>query len=81
VHVHFGGDWLVFTRILLTGQAGGLQPGRGLESGPASNQDFYRGRLRSEPYYCQWELLGTVSQLSLLAAVDTIPFDMQDAWF
>jgi hypothetical protein len=73
--------WPVFTRILLTGQAGGLQPGRGLESGPASNQDFYRGKLRSARYYCQWELPVTLPQLSRLAALDTVPFDMQDAWF
>ena len=54
---------------------------RGLESGPASDQDFYRGKLQAARYYCQWDLPVTLPQLSLLAAVDTVPFDMQDAWF
>lgn len=58
-----------------------IAAGRGLASGRASDQDFYRGKLQAAHYYCQWELPATRQQLSLLAAVDTAPFDMQDAWF
>jgi len=58
-----------------------IAAGRGLASGRTSDQDFYRGKLQAAHYYCQWELPATLQQLSLLASVDTAPFDMQEAWF
>jgi hypothetical protein len=53
---------------------------RGLAGQPA-DADFYRGKLQAARYMTAWELPATRPQFDLLAAVDSIPFDMQDRWF
>ncbi|WP_237065749.1 acyl-CoA dehydrogenase [Microbulbifer guangxiensis] len=55
---------------------------RGLESASGhSEQDFYRGKLQAAHYFSEWELPQVGPQLALLAAGNSTPYDMEDAWF
>lgn len=54
---------------------------RGLAAADDADRAFYQGKIHAARYYCTWELPATAAQFDLLANVDSIPLDMQDAWF
>ncbi len=49
--------------------------------GDEADADYYRGKLHAARYYFQWELPGSAAQFTLLRAIDTVPYDMQESWF
>ena len=53
---------------------------KGLADRPA-DADFYRGKLQAARYMITWELPATLPQFALLAEPNSVPLDMQDAWF
>jgi len=53
---------------------------KGLADRPA-DADFYRGKLQAALYMITWELPATLPQFVLLAEPNSVPLDMQDAWF
>ncbi len=52
-----------------------------LPSAPPSDAAFYRGKVQAARYWFGWELTQTVAIAELLERGDTVPYDMQDAWF
>ncbi|QYJ91006.1 acyl-CoA dehydrogenase [Shewanella halotolerans] len=53
------------------------------EEGSLSVDDanFYQGKLQAARYYLEWELPEIDPQIALLESYNSVPFDMQDAWF
>lgn len=53
------------------------------EEGALSVDDanFYQGKLQAARYYLEWELPEIDPQIALLESHNSVPFDMQDAWF
>ena len=47
----------------------------------APDRDFYRGKLHTARYYCDWELPQIDWQAALLQRADPAPFEMRDTWF
>ena len=46
-----------------------------------SEENFYRGKLQAARYYIEWELPEIAPQIALLRRGNSVPFDMQEAWF
>ncbi|NIB40451.1 acyl-CoA dehydrogenase [Pseudomaricurvus alkylphenolicus] len=46
-----------------------------------SDRDYYLGKLQAARYYIQWELPEIGAQAELLMQFNSVPLDMQDAWF
>jgi butyryl-CoA dehydrogenase len=54
---------------------------RAVAQASAGDLPFYHGKLQAARYWMQWELPRTVELAALLTRLDSIPYDMQDAWF
>lgn len=46
-----------------------------------ADEAFYKGKLQAARYYVKWELPETKAQAELLTRLDSVTFDMKDAWF
>ncbi len=51
------------------------------QSSAESDKNFYRGKLQATRYFFQWELPEITPQAELLERFDSVPLEMQDAWF
>ncbi|WP_078084610.1 acyl-CoA dehydrogenase [Microbulbifer mangrovi] len=47
----------------------------------AEDKNFYRGKLQAARFYIQWELPEITPQIALLESANSVPFEMQQAWF
>ena len=45
------------------------------------DRNFYLGKVQAARYFIEWELPEIFAQVDLLKSVNTVCFDMQDAWF
>lgn len=60
----------------------GLVAARAQEATPHEvDKDFYNGKLQAAAYYFDWELPQVELQWHLLSEVNSIPYDMKDAWY
>jgi butyryl-CoA dehydrogenase len=60
----------------------GLVAARALETNPGdADRQFYKGKLQAAAYYFDWELPQVEPQWRLLSEVNSIPYDMVDAWY
>ncbi len=58
-----------------------LQQAKVVVESPDRDTDFYRGKLQACSYFFNWELPSIQSHLDILERIDTIPLEMEDAWF
>ena len=54
---------------------------RALENAPATDADFYQGKLQACRYFFRYELPKTAAQHALLRSLDATCLDMHDQWF
>ena len=54
---------------------------RALENAPATDADFYQGKLQACRYFFRYELPKTAAQHALLRSLDPTCLDMHDQWF
>jgi butyryl-CoA dehydrogenase len=60
----------------------GLVASRALDSRPVeADVPFYKGKLQAAAFYFEWELPQVEPQWRILSDVNSIPYDMKDAWF
>lgn len=60
----------------------GLVASRALDKQPVeADVPFYTGKLQAAAFYFEWELPQVEPQWRILSEMNSIPYDMKDAWF